>query len=151
MELLRQIAQIRKSVRQSSTTGMVEDNTAFDIRMNTLLKWADSVHFDVHFDFGDIQIPQSAPPRPATSDPNAIMAWAKAVLRATRLAKGIGKVDMDVLLEQQLGVYNSWELRTGFTMTAMQRVVRALGGVFTVHLEHRHNPGLTRRLAARKR
>lgn len=148
-ELLKQIAAIRRSVRVGRSVGLAKD--AKDIRINTLLSWAQASHFNVYFDFDGFEVPASVGPQPM-DDPKALLAWAKGVVREVRLAKGIGKTDMDRMLDQQYGVHNTWELRVdGFMVSAMQRAVRALGGTFRIRLEHKHNPGLLRRMAARKR
>jgi len=148
-ELLTQIAQMRMSIKTDQSSSLAAG--ASDIRISSLLSWAETNHFNVYFDFDDIAIPAEVGPAPI-GDKEALMAWAKRVVRAVRLAKGIAKTQMDVLLDQQNGVHNTWELRKGsFTMSSMQRVIRALGGTFRIRLEHKHNPGLSRRLTAGRR
>lgn len=121
-----------------------------DWRIGTLLEWAWSAQFTVSFDFQGLDVPAEFLVAPPDETIEQWLARSKAAIRHVRLALEVSKIDMDVRLKQERGVYNTWELRKGsYLMSAMQRSVRALGGEFRLIFEHKHNPGLARRLTKR--
>lgn len=147
-ELLKFIASFRASVKMGNHKTAFE-NAGQDWRLSTLLEWAAERHIRVIPEFEGLVLPEGLEGPP--EDAAGWIAWTKQVLRAIRLSQAVSKTQMDVRLGQSRGSYNTWELRDNpYMMSAMQRAVRALGGTFRLRLEHKHNPGLMRRISGKR-
>ena len=121
-----------------------------DWRYSSLQRWARDGHLNNEFVFEGLEdlVPAELAAAPDGETPEQERERAKKILAAVRLAKGVSQLAMDVLLDQQYTVYSNFERRlTDFQVAAMQRAVRALGGVFRVELTHKHNPGMLKRIS----
>lgn len=118
-----------------------------DWKASSLQMWADRAHIRVRFEFDGLDVPPELKEGPEGESFDEQRARAKAMIKSVREAQGVTGLEMDRRLDQQYCVYHQWEKRlSDFQLAAMQRAARALGGVFRVELEHRHNPGLLRRI-----
>lgn len=120
-----------------------------DWKASSILRWADKAHLRVTFVFDNLEqyIPEELKYSPEGETHDERLIRLKKTLGAIRKAMGVSKLEMDRRLDQQYCVYHSWESRrTDFHLSAMQRAVRALGGVFRIEIEHKHNPGILKRI-----
>lgn len=123
-----------------------------DVRITSILEWAESNGFQVNFSFGALEIPEQFREGSEAETAEEWINRSREALRAVRNEAGHSLIDMDRMLEQQYGVYRQWEVRSGsYQITAIQRVVRMLGGEFRLVFTHKTNPGLVRRLMPNKK
>lgn len=123
-----------------------------DIRITSILEWAQRSGFQINFSFGTLEIPEEFREGTEGETPDEWIKRSRKALRAVRVEIGHSMVDMDRILDQQYGVYRQWEIRTGpYQVTAMQRIIRALGGEFRLVFTHKTNPGLVKRLTSNKK
>jgi hypothetical protein len=128
-----------------------ESNDRRDWKASSVQRWADAAHIDVSFVFDGLDVPEELKEGPEGETFEEQRFRVKEVIKAIRLGQGVSMLEMDRRLGQQYCCYHAWERRaTDFRLSAAQRTVRALGGVFRVELKHRHNAGLLKRIAKRK-
>lgn len=118
-----------------------------DWKASSVQRWAKTAHMSVRFVFEGLEVPDEFAARPEGETDEEQRQRVKRAIRAIRLGQKVNTLEMDRRLDQQYCAYHAWEKRmTDFQLAAMQRAVRALGGVFRVEFVHDHNPGIMLRL-----
>lgn len=121
-----------------------------DWRYSSLQRWAEEGHMIITPVFEGLEehIPPELATAPEGETPAEERVRIKKILIAIRKATSVTQLAMDMAMDQQYTTYSNFERRmTDFQMAAMQRAVRALGGVYRVEVAHKHNAGLLKRIS----